>query len=140
MVFTTSHDTPLYSAALTPTSSAGYAGLCVLLAALALILRSLLALRAVLEQRWLAAARDRRYVVVRRRRPGTGDSGDSEAAAQSVDADPDAKAACLISARGIEERVRVVRAHARGPLPFRLSVDVPRAGAVLVVVGLSYLL
>jgi len=57
-----------------------------------------------------------------------------------IDIDPDAKAASLITAQGVEEPVKVVRAYQRGAVPFRLSVDLPRATIIVVIVGVSYLL
>jgi len=57
-----------------------------------------------------------------------------------IDKDPDAKDASLVTAQGVEEPVKVVRAYARGAPPFRLSVDVPRAAIVLVIAGVTYLL
>ena len=107
-----------------------YAGTCIFLVLLGSILRSLLAIKAVCEQRWLAQARNRRFVVVQGRTTETG----------RVDSDPDAKTAALVTANGVEERVRVVRRAGREAVPFRLSVDVPRALLVVVIAGFTYLL
>jgi len=82
-----------------------------------------------MEQRWLAHARHRRYILVQGK--GT-ESG-------RIDTDPDAKTGSLITVRGVEENVKVVRANALGPLPFRLSVEVPRAALVTVIAGVTYL-
>ena len=130
MVFTNSHNTPLYSAGWTPNSPGAYAGTCIFLIALASILRGLFAAKSVVEHTWISQARNRRYVVVKGRTTEAG----------RIDADPDAKSASLITAQGVEEPVKVVRAYARGTVPFRLSVDVPRAAIVVVIVGVSYLL
>ncbi|KIX10291.1 uncharacterized protein Z518_01373 [Rhinocladiella mackenziei CBS 650.93] len=130
MIFTTSHRTPLFSNSWTPTSDGGYAGTCMFLVILATILRSLFALKAVSEQRWLAAARKRRYVLVR---------GRSTEAAR-IDQDPDAKIGSLVTARGVEENVKVVQARVGDVVPFRLSVDVPRAILTTIIAGVSYLL
>ena len=46
----------------------------------------------------------------------------------------------LVTANGVEERVRVVRRAGRETAPFRLSVDVPRALLVVVIAGVAYLL
>jgi hypothetical protein len=129
-VFTNAHNTPLYSNSWTPTSAGSYAGTCIFLIALAAILRGLIAFKAIVEQRWIAQARNRRYVVVKGKTTEAG----------KIDNDPDAKDASLITAQGVEEPVKVVRAYARGAVPFRLSVDVPRAAIVLVVAGVTYLL
>ena len=128
-IFVFSDSTPLYSSSWTPTSAGSYAGTCIFLLFLASILRGLFAVRSVLEQRWLAKARSRRYVVVKGR--GT--------EASKIDADPSSNKGVLV-ANGVEENVKVLRSDARGTVPFRLSVDVPRAGLVTVIVGVSYLM
>ncbi|OJK02090.1 hypothetical protein ASPACDRAFT_76555 [Aspergillus aculeatus ATCC 16872] len=130
MVFTNSHSTPLFSSQWTPTSSGSYAGTCIFLIVLAIIGRLLVAFKALMEQRWLSAHLQRRYIVV---------AGKSTEAGR-IDADPDAKGATLITAQGVEESVRVVRRTAREPLPWRFSVDLPRALIFLVITGVSYLL
>lgn len=130
MAFVTSRTTLLYSENWQPRSAAGYAGTCIFLIVLASILRCLFALKAVLEQRWLAQARCRRYVVVKGR--------SSEAA--KIDADPAATSGALITSNGVEEKVKVVRSDARGAVPFRWSVDLPRGGLVMVLTGVAYLL
>jgi len=84
----------------------------------------------MLELRWSAAARNRRYVVVAGRVPESG----------RIENNPDAKEGSLITAQGIEERVKVVQAMKQPAIPFRLSVDVPRALMTLVTVGVGYLL
>jgi hypothetical protein len=130
MVFTNSHNTPLYSSRWTPNSAGSYAGTCIFLIILASILRGLIAFKSIAEQRWLAQARNRRPVVVKGKMTE----------AEKIDKDPDAKAASLMTAQGVEEPVKVVRAYAHGAVPFRLSVDVPRALIVFVIAGVSYLL
>ena len=130
MVFTNSHTTPLFSESWTPTSPGAYAGTCIFLVVLASILRCLVAFKSIVEQRWLAQARNRRYVLVKGKTTEAG----------KIDSDPDAKTGSLITAQGVEERVKVVRAAARGPVPFRLSVDLPRALITFVIAGVSYLL
>ncbi|RMD42905.1 hypothetical protein DV735_g2223, partial [Chaetothyriales sp. CBS 134920] len=138
MVFTTSHTTPLYSNSWTPTSAGGYAGTCIFLILLGVMLRLLIAVRSVLEQRWAAQARNRRYVVVVRQ----DGSQSTEPEAERIENDPDAKLGSLITAQGVEERVKVVTAVSPGSqtAPFRLSVDVPRAFLVLLITGVGYLL
>lgn len=129
-VFNTAHNTPLYSNLWTPSTSGGYAGTCIFLVILATTLRTLIAAKGVLEQRWLASARNRRYVLIK---------GKNTEAAR-IDQDPDAKTGSLITVQGIEQNVKVVRAGAPGVTPFRLSVDVPRAALVVVIAGVGYLL
>lgn len=130
MVFVNSQSTPLYSKSWTPSSTGQYAGTCIFLICLAMTLRGLLAAKHILEIRWSAQARDRRYIVVQGRTPESG----------RIENDPDAKDGALITAQGVEERVKVVRSVKQQVIPFRLSVDVPRAGLTLVIVGVAYLL
>lgn len=130
MVFVNSQTTPLYSSAWTPSSTGQYAGTCIFLVLLAITLRGLLAAKHILEIRWSAQARDRRYVVVQGRTPESG----------NIENDPDAKEGSLITAQGVEERVKVVRSVKQQVIPFRLSVDLPRAGMTVVIVGVGYLL
>lgn len=84
----------------------------------------------MLELRWSAAARNRRYVVVAGRTPESG----------RIESDPDAKEGSLVTAQGVEERVKVVQATKQPVIPFRLSVDIPRALMTFVIVGIGYLL
>ncbi|KAB8075629.1 copper transporter family protein [Aspergillus leporis] len=130
MVFVNAHNTPLFSSQWTPSSSGAYAGTCVFLIVLSIIGRLLVAFKALMEQHWLDAHLNRRYVAV---------AGKSTEAGR-IDTDPDAKVASLVSAQGVEESVKVVRRAAREPLPWRFSVDLPRAFLFLVITGVSYLL
>ncbi|OAP56780.1 hypothetical protein AYL99_08892 [Fonsecaea erecta] len=129
MVFTTSHHTPLYGNGWTPTTSGGYAGTCIFLVVLAIGLRLVLAAKGVCEQRWAAAARRRRFVLVKGR----------ATEASRIDQDPDAKTGALITVNGVEENVKVVHATSIFP-PFRLSVDVPRAILTTIIAAMAYLL
>ena len=130
MVFVNAQDTPLFSSQWTPSSSGAYAGTCIFLIILSIIGRLLVAFKSVMEQHWLNAHLNRRYVAV---------AGKSTEAGR-IDADPDAKVASLVSAQGVEESVKVVRRATREPLPFRFSVDLPRAFLFLLITGVSYLL
>ncbi len=130
MMFTNSHTTPLYANSWTPSSEGGYAGTCIFLVLLAMMLRLLFAAKAICEQRWLMNAQKRRYVLVRGRTTEAG----------RIDQDPDAKTGSLVTANGVEENVKVVQAKAGAVVPFRLSVDVPRACLTTVIAGVSYLL
>lgn len=130
MVFTNSHTTPLFANSWTPSSEGGYAGTCIFLLILAMILRLLFAAKAICEQRWTAAVLKRRYVLVKGR----------ETEAGRIDQDPDAKTGSLITAQGVEENVKVVQAKTGGVVPFRLSIDIPRAIMTTVIAGVSYLL
>lgn len=130
MVFTNSHTTPLYSSSWTPSTSGQYAGTCIFLILLGVTFRGLLAAKHTLEIRWSAKARNRRYVVVRGQAP----------ASERIENDPDAKEGSLVTAQGVEERVKVVKATKQPTIPFRLSVDVPRAALVFVIAAIGYLL
>jgi Ctr copper transporter family len=128
--FIDTQNTPLYSSSWVPSSSSAYAGTCIFLIILAIIGRGLVAFKTVMEQRWLAAALDRRYVLVAGKTP--------EAAA--INSNPEAKTASLVTAQGVEESVKVVHRVQRGPLPWRFSVDLPRALLYLCIAGVGYLL
>lgn len=129
-VFFTSTTTALYSAAWSPQSTGAYAGTCIFLIVLALIFRSLVAGKHILEHRWMDKELNRRYVSVR--------GVPTEAA--RITADRDGKNVTLISERGVEEQVRVVRRHKRSVTPWRFSIDVPRAAYVTLMSGVGYLL
>lgn len=130
MIFTTSHTTPLFSTSWTPSSEGAYAGTCIFLVILAIVLRLLFAGKALCEQKWQTAARNRRYVLVRGRSTEAG----------RIDQDPDAKTGSLVTVNGVEENVKVVQARGGAAVPFRLSVDVPRAVLSTIIAGVAYLL
>ncbi|KAK6436104.1 hypothetical protein LTR95_007704 [Oleoguttula sp. CCFEE 5521] len=136
MVFTNDHSAPLYSSAWTPKTSGGYAGTCIFLVFLAVISRLLIAYRHVLESKWHNKAVRRRYIKVavatetdRERQPSLSASEKSEAA--------------VLTVRGMDETVRVVRSPAQSGItiqPWRFSVDLPRACVFTVQAGVGYLL
>ena len=130
MAFFTSSSTGLFSTSWVPHDAGSYAGMCIFLILLSIIFRSFFALRAILEARWLDQALQRRYVVVRGRSPE----------AERIEGDVDAKEASLVSANGVEEKVKVVKREQRGAMPWRFSVDLPRAALVTVATGVGYLL
>lgn len=130
MTFFQSTTTPLYSLSWTPSTQAGYAGTCIFLLLLALLFRALLGGQHLLEQRWLDRELNRRYVVVQGK----------PTEAESIDSDAQAKSGTLVTEMGVEERVKVVRRASRGVVPWRVSVDVPRAAYGTVVAGIGYLL
>ncbi|GAB7348059.1 hypothetical protein MBLNU459_g6093t1 [Dothideomycetes sp. NU459] len=135
MVFTTAHSTPLYSGGWTPSSSGAYAGTCIFLAILAIIARLLQAWRHTLEIRWHDRAINRRYVVV------AGQDGQTERFSDDVNEEKKSDEAVL-TVRGMDEKVRVVRSVSRSKesVPWRLSVDLPRACIFTVQAGVGYLL
>lgn len=135
MVFTNDHSTPLFSSQWTPTSTGSYAGTCIFLIVLAIISRLLQAYRHVLEVKWHDKAVKRRYVVLagetaeqRERQMGLGDAEKTEEG--------------TLTARGLEERVRVMRTSRTGieTQPWRFSTDLPRACVFTVQAGVAYLL
>ncbi|ODH47144.1 hypothetical protein GX48_06739 [Paracoccidioides brasiliensis] len=130
MVFQTIQATPLYSNDWTPRSAGTYAGTCIFLIVLAVIFRALLAAKSMLEHRLAAAAMSRRYVVVAGQLP----------AAERIQMDPNASTGTLVSANGVEEKVRVVANLKGQTAPWRFSVDLPRALLVMVTAGVGYLL
>ncbi|KAL8823746.1 MAG: hypothetical protein Q9191_005585 [Dirinaria sp. TL-2023a] len=129
-VFTTITSTPLYSTAWTPATTGSYAGTCIFLIVLATISRCLAAGKHLLEHRWLDNELNRRYVSVR----GT------PTEVERINSDSRAKTGTLITERGVEEHVRVVRRKRKGVVPWRFSVDLPRAAYVMVLSGVQYLL
>ncbi|KAG8167168.1 hypothetical protein KVR01_002857 [Diaporthe batatas] len=121
--------TTLYSEMWTPTNAGTYAATCIFLIMLAAIFRSLFALKAIQENRWLDQELNRRYVVVNGRRTLPDDL-----ARNSL------KDNMMLSANGVEEEVMVVKkkhGHAR---PWRFSVDPIRAVIDTVIAGVGYLL
>ncbi|EFQ97162.1 hypothetical protein MGYG_00205 [Nannizzia gypsea CBS 118893] len=148
MVFQNIPATPLYTLSWTPRSSRAYAGTCVFLIFLGAAARTLLTAKSIMDRRALAAARARRYVVVAdRRTSSTSPSSES----QTLPAEPESerssedafekKTGTLISAHGVEENVRVVNATAGPPvMPWRFSVDLPRALMVTLTACVGYLL
>lgn len=130
MFFMTSTTTPLYAESWTPSSIGAYAATCIFLVLLAVSFRSLMAAKAVLGQRWAAMARNRKFVVVKGQQPRS----------EQIEMDPSSKVGSFVSANGIEERVKYVQADGRRALPFRLTIDLPRALLVTVISGVGYLL
>ncbi|DAA74559.1 TPA_exp: putative Ctr copper transporter [Trichophyton benhamiae CBS 112371] len=146
MVFQNIPATPLYTLSWTPRTSGAYAGTCIFLIVLGVVARVLLTAKSIMDRRFLAAARARRYVIVQGRRASISPPGspttptEPESERSSEDAD-EKKTGRLISAHGVEENVRVVNATAGPPvMPWRFSVDLPRAAMVTLNAGVGYLL
>ncbi|KAK4548129.1 hypothetical protein LTR36_009998 [Oleoguttula mirabilis] len=135
MVFTSDHSTPLFSSAWTPTSTGGYAGTCIFLVVLAVISRLLSAYRHTVEHRWHDKAVNRRYVIV---------AGETEAdrERQALGKGGEKVEEATLTARGLDERVKVVRSSRRAleSVPWRFSTDLPRACIFVVQAGVGYLL
>lgn len=137
MVFTTAHNTPFLSSQWTPTSSGSYAGTCVFLAILAIISRTLLAYRHLLEIKFHDKAIKRRYIVVAGE---TADKEEKQIRVSETEVAEDATA--TLTTQGVDERVKVVRTATRGRemQPWRFSTDLPRACLFTVQAGVGYLL
>lgn len=135
MVFTNDHSTPLFSARWTPTTSGAYAGTCIFLVVLAVISRLLSAYRHTVEHKWHDRAVNRRYIVV---------AGETEAdrERQTIGSGGEKSEEAVLTSRGIDERVKVVRKPKREFIttPWRFSTDLPRACIFTVQAGVGYLL
>ena len=136
MVFTTAHNTPLYSKAWTPSSTGAYAGTCIFLVVLAILSRLLQAWRHTLEQKIHDRAMKRRYVVVAGEQEGEQPSNESELAKENLEKQ------AILTSRGLDEKVRVITASSRSKetTPWRISTELPRACVYTVQAGLGYLL
>lgn len=85
----------------------------------------------ILEHRWKDQRLARRYVIVR---------GKPTEAERIAADDQEGKDMVLVTARGVEESVRVVKAKGRAVAPWRFSQDLPRAALGTVLAGVGYLL
>ncbi len=134
-VFTSDHSKPFLSSQWTPNSIGGYAGTCIFLIVLAVISRILQAYRHGLEVKWHDRATKRRYVVI------ASESSD-EREKQLGAVEPEKSDEAVLTVRGVDERVRVVRSSSRGleTQPWRFSTDLPRAFVFTVQAGVFYLL
>lgn len=128
MSFFTATNTSLYSTSWTPASAGAYAGTCIFLILLAVLLRGLFTVKAYLDARAMEAALKRRYVVVADQQPVADKAFD----AQSMDG--------ILTTNGVQENVRIVSAPVKSVQPFRFGVDLPRAGITTVAAGVGYLL
>lgn len=129
MAFFTATNTPLYSEGWTPSSAGAYAGTCIFLILLAVILRALFTAKSFLDARAIESALKRRYVVV----------ADQNSAAEKVMGDANSTTG-ILTTNGVQENVRMVQAPVKHIQPFRFSVDLPRAGLMTVIAGVGYLL
>ncbi|KAI8648734.1 hypothetical protein NCS55_01481700 [Fusarium keratoplasticum] len=126
-MFSIGAGTSLYCSLWNPTSVDGYAGTCLFLIVLGVILRSLVAVKAVLERRWIDAELNSRYVVVKRKSINECMGGDSESNRS------------LLTENGVERNVFVVRRGMEGARPWRITVDGARAAIDTVIAGVLYL-
>ncbi|KAL8802959.1 MAG: hypothetical protein Q9200_006403 [Gallowayella weberi] len=130
MTFFSASSTALFSSTWTQGSTGAYAGTCIFLIILAVLFRFLAAGKHALEHRWLDRDLRRKYVTVRGMPTET----------ERIRSDDDSKDAVLISERGVEEHVRVVRRSHRPVTAWRFSVDLPRAAYATVMAAVGYLL
>lgn len=121
-VFTNAHNTPLFAASWIPSSPAGYAGTCIFLIVLAILDRCLIAFKALMERHWQAEYVNRHYVAI----------ADKPSELERI--------ASVVAAQGMEDSIRVVHSVSSGPIPWRSTIDVPRAVLFLIISGVSYLL
>lgn len=126
---------PLFSSGWVPKSTAGYAATCIFLIGLAIISRCLHAYRHVQETKWHDKAVSRRYIQV---------AGETEAdrEQQAIGLGGDKSEEATLTAKGLDERVKVVRTprHKMEAQPWRFSTDLPRALIFVVQAGVGYLL
>ncbi|KAF1355301.1 Ctr copper transporter [Delphinella strobiligena] len=139
MVFTTDHSTPLYSNGWTPTTSGAYAGTCIFVAVLAIIARCLQAWRHTLEVNWQEKKLNPRWLSVSNKDAAS--EGASSASSEPQEKSDEA----VLSVRGIGGKVRggkggLGRKRCGNSIPWRLSVDLPRACIFTVQAGVGYLL
>jgi hypothetical protein len=113
MVFYTSVDTPLYSSSWAPASVGSYAGTCIFLIILTMLLRFLTAWKAVLERRWSVKSHSWNLL-------------SSKHGAESE----------KIAKHGPQRQCQQLGFDA----PFRLSIDIPRAILFTLLLGIAYLL
>ncbi|KAH8654668.1 Ctr copper transporter [Ilyonectria robusta] len=104
-----------------------YAGTCLFLIVLGVIARSLVAVKSVLERRWIDADLNSRYVVVKTN-PNNDVSSDAESSKG------------ILTENGIEKDVMVVRRHMKGAPTWRITIDGPRAAIDTAIAGVLYLI
>ena len=129
MVFFTATNTPLYSESWSPQNAGQYAGTCIFLIVLAIILRALFTAKSFLEAKALAGALRRRYVVV---------AGEKTVNDQAFN--DGSSTSGILTTNGVQEDVRIVSAPVQHTQPWRFSVDLPRALLMTVAAGVGYLL
>ncbi|EHK44373.1 uncharacterized protein TrAtP1_008911 [Trichoderma atroviride] len=131
MTFQTDIRTALFSTAWTPQNAGTYAGTCIFLIALTVILRLIVAYKTYQERVWADRNAQRRFIVVNGKEPMS----------ERLSRDPDAKQmTMMLSENGVEEKVLVVEKKHHAVSPWRFSVDPPRAALDTVIVGIGYLL
>ena len=128
-VFFTATNTPLYSESWTPRNAGQYAGTCIFLIVLAIVLRATFTAKAFLEAKAMASALKRRYVVI---------AGEKTISEQAID-DGNSTTG-ILTTNGVQEDVRIVSAPVKHTQPWRFSIDLPRALLMTVATAVGYLL
>lgn len=123
-MFYTGRGGPLHSSAWTLTTVGGYAGTCVFLFALGVVLRCLLAAKSLLELCWIDVELQRRYVV---ETFGEGRIGDDSRPAESILIENGLERDGLLMRRVMESRPGTIVVHAT-----RAAIDT-------MIVGVLYL-
>ncbi|EWY79718.1 hypothetical protein FOYG_17113 [Fusarium oxysporum NRRL 32931] len=121
-MFSTGTGTPLYSSAWIPISVDNYAGTCLFLIAIGVILQSLGAVKSVLARRGVDAELNTRYVVFKKKANSDLESSKG-----------------VLTETGLETDVILVRRSMEGARPWRITIDGPRAAVDTVIAGLLYL-
>ncbi|KAI8934763.1 hypothetical protein NX059_008451 [Plenodomus lindquistii] len=129
MAFFTSTRTPLYSMSWTPQNAGQYAGTCIFLIVLAIVLRAIFTARSFLEMKAMESALKRRYIVV---------AGEKSIAEQAMN--DGSSITGILTTNGVQEDVRVVSAPVKHIQPWRFGVDLPRALLTTIAVAVGYLL
>jgi copper transporter 1 len=128
MAFFTSTTTPLYSMSWSPQTAGQYAGTCIFLIILAIILRAIFTAKSFLEMKAIEGALKRRYVVV---------AGEKMVNDKASDGD---SMTGILTTNGVQEDVRIVSAPVKHIQPWRFSIDLPRALLMTVATAVGYLL
>ena len=129
MTFFTATNTPLYAESWTPSSAGAYAGTCIFLIFLAIILRAVFTAKSYFEARAIDSATKRRYVVA---------DGERNMAAK-IESDANSITG-ILTTNGLAENVRIVEAPINHTQPWRFGVDLPRAALTTVAATIGYLL
>ncbi|KAH9875337.1 hypothetical protein J1614_004829 [Plenodomus biglobosus] len=129
MAFFTATNTPLYSLSWTPQNAGQYAGTCIFLIILAVVLRAIFTAQTFLAIRATEGALKRRYVLV---------AGEKSIAEQAMN--DSSSVTGILTTNGVQEDVRVVSAPVKHIQPWRFGVDLPRALLSAVAVAVGYLL
>jgi len=113
----------------TPKTDGQYAGTCIFLIVLGVVLRGLLAVKGWREQEWIDQEVNRRYITVAGKLPKS----------ERIEQDSDSKR-MVLTENGVEEDVVVVKKRSNGVRPWRLTTDPVRALFDTVIAGVGYLL